>query len=666
MNLFLQLFVNLIVFLSFNLSAETADDFFNRPKPIYQEPDPIIGWIDSRKIQSLNGSWNYIIDPLKNGLPGESFFNDFPTNKIAQSDYELVEYNFLNAPLINVPGDWNSQHENLLFYQGAIWYYKKFEYTKNLDEITHLYIEGSNFLTKIFLNGNPVGEFKAGYTAFNFDITPELTNGTNHLMIFVDANLDRNSVPTYKTDWWLYGGLVGDVMLVSLPKAHIKNARIQLSKQNDKKINIDIYGSSDLAGKEINLSIPELNISKDFVMDADFRVKEEIQFTGEVWDIDNPKLYKVILATAFERLEDNIGFRNITTKGEIIYLNNKPIRLKGISSHAEPIGAQGFAFSAEHFDGILNEVVNLGGNFLRAAHYPYSRHLAKEADKAGILLWEEIPVYWNINWENENTYQIAYEQLSRMISRDWNRASVAVWSVGNETPYSESRMKFLTKLINEARKLDDTRLLSAALLGGSAEDFQNLLYAIAAVGIHSDIPSKDEKIVLQTFLSIFQGVDPASSSLSINLDDPIGKYLDIVALNEYFGWYYAVFLAPQIKISEKTFRLLMLELLPTIKFSNIFNKPIHLSEFGAGAKLNFVEGGIWSEEYQAKVYKAQISMIKNNMATIQGYSPWILKDFRSMMRPLAGIQDFYNRKGLIDENGNKKQAYDVLQEFYNE
>ena len=54
------------------------------------------------------------------------------------------------------------------------------------------------------------------------------------------------------------------------------------------------------------------------------------------------------------------------------------------------------------------------------------------------------------------------------------------------------------------------------------------------------------------------------------------------------------------------------------------------------------------------------------MATIQGYSPWILKDFRSMMRPLAGIQDFYNRKGLIDENGNKKQAYDVLQEFYNE
>ena len=59
-------------------------------------------------------------------------------------------------------------------------------------------------------------------------------------------------------------------------------------------------------------------------------------------------------------------------------------------------------------------------------------------------------------------------------------------------------------------------------------------------------------------------------------------------------------------------------------------------------------------------------MIKNNVATIQGYSPWILKDFRSMMRPLAGIQDFYNRKGLIDENGNKKQAYDVLQEFYNE
>ena len=372
----------------------------------------------------------------------------------------------------------------------------------------------------------------------------------------------------------------------------------------------------------------------------------------------------MILESKDESIEESIGFRTIATKGSEIYLNNKPIKLKGISSHAEPIGIKGFAFSSEHFKSILAEVRKLRGNFLRAAHYPYSRHLAKEADKAGILLWEEIPVYWNINWQNNQTFETASQQLSRMISRDWNRASVAIWSVGNETPYSENRMEFLTGLIDKARALDDSRLVSAALLGGSAKDFQNFILAIASLGLESEIPTPTEKMILKGLVEKFNMQNNSFKGLAITLDDPIGQYLDIVALNEYFGWYYSVFLAPQIQISEKTFRLLMLELLPEIRINNVFSKPIHLSEFGAGAKFGKSGEGIWTESYQAMVYTAQIAMIKNNPDTIQGYSPWILKDFRSMMRPLAGIQDYYNRKGLMDENGNKKEAYYQLQKFY--
>jgi beta-glucuronidase len=251
-----------------------------------------------------------------------------------------------------------------------------------------------------------------------------------------------------------------------------------------------------------------------------------------------------------------------------------------------------------------------------------------------------------------------------MISRDWNRASVAIWSVGNETPYSENRMEFLTGLIDKARALDNSRLVSAALLGGSAKDFQNLILAIASLGLESEIPTPTEKMILKGLVEKFNMQNDSFKGLAITLDDPIGQYLDIVALNEYFGWYYSVFLAPQIQISEKTFRLLMLELLPEIRINNVFSKPIHLSEFGAGAKFGKSGEGIWTESYQAMVYKAQIAMIKNNLDTIQGYSPWILKDFRSMMRPLAGIQDYYNRKGLMDENGNKKKAYYHLQKFY--
>jgi len=656
--------LSLIFCCAVSADEQSAEDFFNQPKPEYAQPNNLLGWIDGRNIESLNGEWKYIVDPLRNGLPGESFFSDFPSNKLPQSEYELVEYDFANASSINVPGDWNSQKENLFFYQGGIWYYKEFEYKKAKDELVHLYFEGSNFSTKVFLNGKSIGGFDAGYTSFDFEVTEAINDGPNYLMVFVDAALDSNTVPTQKTDWWLYGGLVGDVLLVRLPQAHIQNAKVQLNKYDPKKIDIHIIGNELLSGESIVLSIPELGIKKEYSLNDDAEARDQIPFTGQHWDIGSPKLYKVILESKDESIQESIGFRTIATKGSEIYLNKKPIKLKGISSHAEPIGLKGFAFSSEHFKSILAEVSKLGGNFLRAAHYPYSRHLAKEADNAGILLWEEIPVYWNINWQNNQAFETASQQLVRMISRDWNRASVAIWSVGNETPYSESRMEFLTGLIDNARALDDSRLVSAALLGGSAKDFQNLILAIASLGLESEIPTPTEKLILKGLIEKLAKQNNALKELTITLDDPIGQYLDIVALNEYFGWYYSVFLAPQIQISEKTFRLLMLELLPEIRIKNVFSKPIHLSEFGAGAKFGKSGEGIWTESYQAMVYKAQIAMIKNNPDTIQGYSPWILKDFRSMMRPLAGIQDYYNRKGLMDENGNKKEAYYYLQKFY--
>ncbi len=105
--------------------------------------------------------------------------------------------------------------------------------------------------------------------------------------------------------------------------------------------------------------------------------------------------------------------------------------------------------------------------FVRAA-ITYNRYLARLADEMGLMLWAEIPVYWQIDWQNEQTYDIAQNQLSRMIARDWNRASVIIWSVANETPNSRARLKFLRRLIDAARQQDDSRLMSAALLGAQA------------------------------------------------------------------------------------------------------------------------------------------------------------------------------------------------------
>ena len=653
--------------ISLSLDAEEssdADDFFQRSSPTYNTPDDLIGWIDSRSLTSLNGEWSYIVDPMNNGLPESSFFGGFPKNKTQKTGMELIEYNFETASKITIPGAWNAADDQLLFYRGPVWLHKKFNHSFKKNKLTHLYFEGSNFTTKVFLNGKSVGEFKGGYVPFNFDVTSYLKEGENVLLVQTNNTLDASSVPTNKTDWWPWGGLVGDVYLVETPKKFILNAYLQLDPTNTKQALLKVQFSDPTENSKVLVEIPELNFKELFSINASGALQESISLNPNLWSPSNPKLYKVVITSDEDSITDQIGFRYLRTEGKKIFLNGKQIKFKGISMHAEPIGEPGPAFSEHHFQDLLSTAKNLNTNFVRAAHYPYSRHLSKVADKLGLMLWEEVPVYWNIDWENAATLAIATNQISRLVQRDWNRSSVVVWSVANETPFSTARMEFLKHLLGEINLHDSSRLTTAALLSGSEEQFKSLVLILALQGVQSDWVNTKEKRIFQSILN--QANLPLDSELnfSISIDDPLGESIDLISYNEYFGWYYVTFFVDQMHVEEGTLRRLMFEIMPSIKITSPYNKPIHISEFGAGAKYGRNEDSkIWSENYQARVYKNQLEMISNN-EQIQGITPWVLKDFRAMLRPLPGIQDFYNRKGLIDEDGNKKKAYEVLSKFY--
>ena len=644
--------------------AESAEDFFSQKPPEYAKPSNLIGWIDNREYLSLNGQWKYIVDPMNNGLPETSFFGGFPENKTQKDGYELIEYNFDQADVINVPGAWNEQKDELFFYQGSIWLFKKFNFNIDPNKLNHLYIGASNFSTKIFLNGERVGQFNSGYTAFNFDISDYLIDGENVLLVQINANLSEDSVPTKKTDWWPYGGLVGDVLIVNTPKIFIENAYVQISDLQKKQLNFRAKLNLN-KNMNIKLIIDELNLQRSFTTNKNGEIDEFIKFKNiDLWSPDNPKLYNVTVKIEGDEIVDQIGFREIKTKGKQIFLNGTPIKFKGISMHAEPIGEKGVAFSKAHFESLVTTSKELNINFIRAAHYPYTRHMAKVCDELGIMLWEEIPVYWNINWTNRQTKEDALNMLSNLVTRDWNRASVVVWSLGNETPFSKDRMTFMNDLKERLGELDVSRLTSAAILSGDAQTFSKLISIIAKAGLETkDLTAKER----YTFEEIVNSVPVPVEKLlpfEININDPLANELDLIAYNEYFGWYYTSFFSAQIGIRESLLREIMFELMPSFIIRSEFNKPIHISEFGAGAKHSFKKTNqVWSEEYQAKVYLKQLEMLKSN-PQVQGISPWILKDFRSMMRPLNNVQDFYNRKGLIDENGNKKQAFSVLSNFY--
>lgn len=646
-------------------TPETEDNPFAPKQIAYPPADPLLGFIDARDTTFLNGDWNMIIDPMGTGDPG-SLFGGFVNNRQTKTEMDLIEFNYETSPTVRVPGDFNTQDERLFFYQGRVWYFRTFEAQPSDKTRLHLWFGGANFKTTIFLNGQGIGEHNGGYVPFSFDVTDTSVPGTNTLIVRVDNRLDTETVPTTRTDWWPYGGLTRDVALVRTPAGFIRNAKIALKNHEDGSIEASAETVGLPAGTEVSISVPELDIRESAATGADGRAAFKFTAKPDLWSPSSPRLYDVTVSAGTDNITDRIGFRTIETRGQSLLLNGTPIKLKGISTHEEAIGRDGVAYSRADVNGLLTEAKTLNANFVRAAHYPYSRHMAKAADEMGLLLWEEIPVYWNIDWSSEATLAMARNLMSRLVRRDWNRASVIIWSVANETPHSAPRLAFLNQLVSDVKDMDDTRLVSAALFGNPRDELKEVALHIAARGIARDgTPVKARAIFAAILAQAGEHAPGPDDPLTLTITDPLGKVLDVVGYNEYFGWYYSALFAQQMGIGEDVLRPIILELMPDIRIGASVDKPLIISEFGAGAKKDHPGNGVWSEAYQARVYEAQIEMLRNS-PQVQGMTPWILKDFRAMLRTLPGIQNYRNRKGLIDENGNRKDAFTVLQKFYDE
>lgn len=577
---------------------------------VFSQKNELVSNIYSRQNISLNGKWNYVIDPLENGyynyrLQVEE--NGFFKNKKAENPMDLVEYNLDISPTMNIPGDWNSQDEHLFVYEGTVWFKKDFAIEKKANKRYVLYFGAVNYDAKVYVNGEKVGEHVGGYTPFNFDITDKVNNGNNFVVVKVDNKRNKDNVPTVNMDWWNYGGITRDVMIAELPDVYIEDYLIQLDKENKGYISGWIKLNKTLAKQGIDIEIPELKLKKHLVTDATGIAKFSEKAKPILWNPENPKLYETVLSNSGEKISDQIGFRTITTEGKKILLNGKQIFLRGISIHEEAPFRSGRAWSKEDAVTLLTWAKELGCNYVRLAHYPHNETMVREAEKMGIMVWSEIPVYWTISWENNDTYANAQQQLHDMIYRDKNRCAVMIWSIANETPHSDARDTFLSRLAKYARLQDNTRLISMAM------------------EINRDADSK-----------------------VINMEDNMNQYVDIISFNEYMGWYwgdYEEWTSPQWNIP--------------------YNKPVVISEFGGGA-LQGLHGDKktrWTEEFQEAMYSANLEMLER-IDGLSGMSPWILVDFRSPRRQYPGIQDFFNRKGLISNSGNKKKAFFIMQQYY--
>jgi beta-glucuronidase len=562
--------------------------------------------VQSRHLTSLNGKWKVMVDPGNIGG-----WKKFWIEPKLEKKTDFFEYSFNGGPELNVPGDFNSQLCELTFFEGSVWYKKQFTISKKKNSRLFLHFGAVNYIAEVYLNEEKLGSHEGGFTPFQFEITDKVKDGDNKIIVKVDNRRLENGLPGYGYDWLNYGGITRDVNIIETRNTYIDDYFIQLKKGSLNTVLGWIQLKGMQSEQKIKVKIPELNIVYKAKTNNSGYVKLEFSSRFKLWSPESPKLYKVIVESETDTIVDEIGFRSIETKGTEVLLNKKPIFIKAVNIHEENPLKKARAYSLEDDKLLLNSAKELGCNLVRLAHYPHNENMIKEAEKMGLMVWSELPIYQHIKFSDSLVPKKMEAMLNEMIHRDKNRCGVVIWSLSNET-YSgtPNRTKALIDLTKKCKAIDSTRLV-----------------------VH----------VINT-----QGY----SNNSFNVTDTLYNYSDLVALNEYIGWY----IPWQGKPSEVKWKV------------DFPNKPVFISEFGGealfGSKGPGDEAAYWTEEYQAQIYKNQIEMFKT-IPNLSGVCPWILYDYKSLGRMHQVYQKGYNRKGLISENGEKKKAWYIMNEYFN-
>ncbi len=589
-------------------------------------PDgPLLAAADLREGVSLDGTWTYSIDPYRDGVAG---FHGAPAghgyrrwedidvgDARAANPLALFEYDMDTSPQTTLPSSWMTHSPQMRHYQGLVWYQRRFDAAPRPGKRYFVRFEAANYAAEAWLNGRRLGRHEGGFTPFAFEVTGLLRETGNRLVLGVDSAHTEFTVPPPVTDWENYGGLTRSVGLIEVPETFVDDAWVRLTDDGRIAVDVALEGPR-AAGAAVEFAIAELGLRRRVTAGSDGRARLDIPAPRGLrrWSPDEPRLYDVIVTTGADRWRDRVGFRTVAVDGARILVNGEPVFLRGINLHEEEIGAEPTRrITPERARALLSVAKDgLHCNFVRLAHYPHDEVMVRAADEMGLLVWSEVPVYWRIAWENPTTLAAARRMVAENVLRDRNRASVILWSVGNETPVTDARNAFMARLVADVRALDPHRLVTAALL--------------------------TER-------------DQSEGHPVLRIADPLASEVDVLSVNTYNAWY-----SPDRPADLARFEWR----LPP-------GRPLILSEFGADAKHGLRNGGAasrkFSEEYQADYYRHTLAMAAR-IPTLAGTAPWILKDFRSPRRRLPGVQDGWNRKGLISELGEPKLAFNVLAEWY--
>ncbi|MCA3604943.1 MAG: glycoside hydrolase family 2 [Methylobacterium sp.] len=550
-----------------------------------------------RETLALDGEWRLTLDLFDEGLRQRWFELDEtpPSQWATPRDYEIEA-----GELVPIPSCWNVLKPEWTHFEGGAWYTRWFDWQPGeSDERVLLRFGAANYAALVFLNGVHLGGHQGGSTPFCIEATAHLKPGRNRLQVYVENRRRADRVPMHHIDWFNYGGLYREVMLLRLPAIFIRQASAALTADGA-AIRFAV-GLSEAVDGEAIVEIAELGLEARVPIISGLG-ELTVPASPARWSPSSPRLHAVRFAFARDVVTDRIGFRTIETRGTTILLNGEPLWLKGVCVHEDDLEL-GKVTSELDIRRRFRHARELGCNFLRLAHYPHHEWVAMIADEEGLLLWAEVPVYWAIDFANPATLADGRNQLSELILRDINRASVILWGVGNENADTDARLAFMVELARTAKRLDPSRLTAAACL-----------------------------INRERFA----------------IEDRLAEHLDVIGLNEYFGWYEPDFSG-----------------LDRLLANSDPGKPVIISETGADAASGHRGSGrvLFTEDWQADFYQEQFRRIAAT-PYIVGLAAWLLYDFRSERRQ-TGFQRGFNRKGLLaeDKKTRKRGFFSLAEKF---
>jgi beta-glucuronidase len=592
-----------------------------------------------RKSVDLNGTWKFNPDPYQR-CKQQQWWRHLGTDK---SFFPCWDPEGLWD--IQVPGTWKTQFEELKWYDGDANYVKDFEIDElEPDEEAFLIFDGVVYQADVYLNGHHVARHEHGYSPFRCRVT-EYLRKSNRLFVLVDNKLSADRVPGVRFDWNNDGGIINGVKLVVVPAVHIENFRTWTridSATNEAVIGVEAWLSArDLKARErVRFSIPALEVSAEFEVGVGAAAGAEVRVGLDkirLWSPEDPKLYRTTLASRYETLEDEVGYREVRTEGHAVMLNGQPVRFYGICVHSEFPGT-GRTATAEGIDAMVAKIKELGCNFVRCAHYPYAEMWGRAMDRAGLMWWEEVPVYWLPTIQRPDMTAKALGMLQDTIVRDWNRASLVIWSVSNECAgdagfsfdLEGGNYPYWVKACGLVRKMDPSRLISSADSG-----YRRTMDA-------GWTPDKAD--AFDTNFSDAKWL-PAHPDAFYELLDVLSGNVYVTGEGDGLTAYH--------KFADMLRR---------------YNKPMMVSEFGfmslrGSDDLAGVNGSsLGSEARHVRVLREAYQSF-GQLPEISGYMPWCLMDVRVPMHWRwynAGKAVF--RYGLLDENWTPKKAFAVVRE----